>query len=173
MTPEDIWQDTLYMAWRDRDQHTWEGPRPYYRWLLAIAKNRIRDAADILEARKRGGDQRIDVLSTLVSEHGFSEFLPPGSTTPSQIAMHGERAQAMEAALGSLPVELRDAVRLYLFEDLPMSVVAERLGVSLMTARRRFYRGAALYRNELERALDTRIDIDARKRRRREPDDRA
>ncbi len=53
LSAEDIWQETLCMAWRDREKHRWQGPRSYRGWLLAIAKNRIRDAADRMDAKKR------------------------------------------------------------------------------------------------------------------------
>ncbi len=154
-TAEDIWQETLYMAWRDRESHEWHGLRSYRAWLLAIAKNRIRDAADRINAQKRGGDRQVDNFSLLQARHdaSVSSLLPPGSTTPSRVASQRERAEAMDESLRSLPSELEKVVRLCLIEELPMRLVAERVGVSMTTAKRRLFRGAALYRSNLQRLL--------------------
>jgi hypothetical protein len=52
--PEDLWQETLLYAWRDRARHEWKGPAAFKGWLLSIAENRIRDALDRAGAQKRG-----------------------------------------------------------------------------------------------------------------------
>ena len=59
----------------------------------------------------------------------------------------------IEEALRELPPKLEEVVRLRLFEELPMRVVAERLGISRSTATERFFRGTALYQSCLERRL--------------------
>ncbi len=158
LTPEDIWQETLAMAWRDRDAHEWRGLRGFRAWLLGIAKNRILDAADYMGAQKRGGNDRTDRFSAILAsgDGSIGAHLPPGSTTPSRIAGNRERAVAMEEALGELPEKLGGVVRLRLFEELPMRVVAERLGIGLTTANERFFRGASLYQSCLERRLGDR-----------------
>ncbi len=158
LTPEDIWQETLAMAWRDRDAHEWRGLRGFRAWLLGIAKNRILDAADYMGAQKRGGNDRTDRFSAILAsgDGSIGAHLPPGSTTPSRIAGNRERAVAMEEALGELPEKLGGVVRLRLFEELPMRVVAERLGIGLTTANERFFHGASLYQSCLERRLGDR-----------------
>ncbi len=155
--PEDIWQETLGMAWRDRELHRWQGLRSYRAWLLGIAKNRVRDAAEWMEAKKRGGDRKVEAFSTLVGsgDGSISGLLPPGSTTPRRVAGHRERAVVMDVALCSLPSELQVVVRLRLFEQLSMSSVAERLGIPLPTAKKRMFRGAALYRAKLKDRLSS------------------
>ncbi len=155
--PEDIWQETLCMAWRDREQHDWQGLRSYRAWLLGIAKNRIRHAAVWMNAKKRGGDRKVDSFSTLVAsgDGSVSALLPPGSTTPSRVAVHAERVAVMEAALCSLPTELERVVRLRLFEQLTMSSVAEQLGIPLPTAKKRLVRGLELYRAKLKESLSS------------------
>ncbi len=145
------------MAWRDRENHHWQGLRSYRAWLLGIAKNRIRDAAEWMDAKKRGGGQRVETFSSLLGSRdgSVSALLPPGSTTPSRMAGHWERAALMESALYSLPTELEEVVRLRLFEQLPMSRVAERLRISVPTARGRALRGAELYRIKLKESLSS------------------
>ncbi len=145
------------MAWRDREQHHWQGLRSYRAWLLGIAKNRIRYAAKWMDAKKRGGDHEIETFSSLLASRdgSVSALLPPGSTTPSRTAGCAERAAVMEAALRSLPPELEQVVRLRLFEQLPMRDVAERLGIPPKTAKKRMFRGGTLYRAKLKENLSS------------------
>ena len=66
----------------------------------------------------------------------------------------------MRQTLASLPSELGKVLRLSLFEELPMQKVAERLEISLSTAKRRLFLGAKLYRERLEERLASREGID-------------
>jgi RNA polymerase sigma-70 factor (ECF subfamily) len=151
-TAEDIWQETLAMAWRDRRSHGWVDLRTFRAWLLGIAKNRIHDAIDRMNALKRNRGRLPESLHA-DDNRSASELLPPQTTTPSRIASDLERARIIEEALQALPAPYAEAVRLRLFEELPMREVAARLGVGLTTANERFFRGAALYQLELQRRL--------------------
>ncbi len=164
LTAEDIWQETLFMAWRDRDKHEWHSQRAYRAWLITIARNFIRNAADHINAKKRGGDHQVDPFSVLLGSRGGSSsaLLPPASTTPSRVAAHREMAAAMEDALHGLPDNLEQVLRLRLFEDLPMREVAARLRIALSTAKDRFVKGARLYRQCLQACLGTRPEQGAR-----------
>lgn len=153
LSVEDIWQETLWCSWRDRDQHEWRNLSAWRMWLLSIAKNRVRDAGRTLGRQKRGGDQRIDAFSALAEKDSVSSLLPPGSTTPSRVAGARERALAMEQALDSLDPELRTVVHLRLFEEVPMREVAEQLGLPLSTAKERLLRGVTRYRQRLRQLL--------------------
>ena len=145
---EDIWQETLLMAWRDRSAHEWSGVQDYRRWLFAIARNRVRDAVTTATAQKRGGERRTTSLSALgrgADDSEFSVGLPPDTLTPSRVYGRMERVQSMHAALDSLPEVYRDAVRLRVFEEFRLEEVARALDVSLATAKKRIYLGAELY----------------------------
>lgn len=55
--PEDVLQEALLHAWRDRARCTWQGVRAFRSWLLQIIDNRRRDLAEherAQEARRRG-----------------------------------------------------------------------------------------------------------------------
>jgi RNA polymerase sigma-70 factor (ECF subfamily) len=150
---EDIWQETLWCSWRDRDQHEWRNLSSWRTWLLSIAKNRVRDAARTAGREKRGGDHVTAPFSSLADRESVSALLPPGSTTPSRVAGFRERARAMELALEGLEPELRDIVHLRLFEEVPMREVAEQLGLPLSTAKERLLRGVTRYRFRLRQIL--------------------
>ena len=146
---EDIWQETLWLAWRDRQQHTWQHLVAYRNWLLGIARHRIDDACRRALRHKRGGGKAATAFTDLGTQDSVSGYLPPQSTTPSRIASHRERARVMASALDRLEVPLRDVVRLRLFEELPVHSVAEQLGIPLSTAKERLMRGVTRYRDLL------------------------
>jgi RNA polymerase sigma factor (sigma-70 family) len=163
MSPEDVWQDTLMHVWRDRDQCEWRGIRAFRSWVLTVADNRIRDAAQRESAKKRGGGAPAVAFSALGGGTDSAERSPQtpgpvGSTTPSRIAMHAEQAAAMRAALDSLPDDVREIVRLRLFEQVSVENVASRLGIGASAVRHRFRKGAGIYRRRLTRAIATRTE---------------
>jgi RNA polymerase sigma factor (sigma-70 family) len=163
MSAEDILQDALLHAWRDRWRCEWRGLKAFRCWLLTIIDNRIRDAADHHAALKRGGaPNRAVALAASGNSQDFgsaSRGLAPEpaiSTTPSRIAIHAEQAAAMRTALESLPDELREIVRLRLFEQRPIDDIAARLNIGSSAVRHRFHKGAEMYQRRLIAELGTR-----------------
>lgn len=154
LTPEDIWQETLLHVWRDRAKCQWQGLRHFRAWILQIAENRIRDAVAREHAQKRGAGAGDVPLSTLSPRNPAADNTrtlpgPAGSTTPSRIAMYREQATAMQAALASLPDDLRDVVRLRLFEQRTISEIAQQLSLGESAVRYRFRQGAERYQRRL------------------------
>src|SRR5262245_20709897 len=159
-SPEDIWQETLLSAWRDRAQHHWEDTRTYRRWVVEIARNRIRDLARAIDTQRRGANGLAVTFSFLEGSRGqsLSSLLPHGSTTPSRLASHNEQAAAMSNALSQLPEDLASVVRMYLFEALAMTDIAQQLNIGLAAAWHRFRKGAELYARLLANLRSTTID---------------
>ncbi len=156
LTAEDIWQETLLHLWRDRANVEWRGYPALRQWLLTVAENQIRNATDRVDTVRRGGGQALLRLGDAGDSR--DETLPPAtSTTPSGLAVLREQAAAMREALTRLPDELREVVRLRLFEELPVADVAARLGLGESAVKHRFRRGATLYEAHL-RSLATRRD---------------
>lgn len=161
LAPEDVWQEALLRAWRGRERFEWRGLESFRRWLLKIAERCIWDAADRAKAQKRGGGGRaLAIGATSSSESAgspaLSSFPLLGSTTPSRIAVHREQSLAMQEALASLSEELREVVRLRLFEELSCEEVAERLRLGVSAVKHRFRKGGALYRERLDHLLSSR-----------------
>ncbi|MBK8980039.1 MAG: sigma-70 family RNA polymerase sigma factor [Planctomycetes bacterium] len=158
---EDIWQDALAMAWRDRRAHDWRGLRAFRAWLLGIVRNRIRDRVDHVGAQKRGSGDRGRSLAAMATDvdgrpgapGSVSDLLPPRTTTPSRVASASEQAAILQQALAAVPEDCRDVVRLRLFEELSINDVATQLGIARATAYDRLLRGAQRYQQELERRL--------------------
>lgn len=153
VTVEDLWQETLWCSWRDREQHEWQNLSAWRRWLLSIAKNRVRDAGRTMGRRKRGGGANTAAFSVLAGDESVSSLLPPGSTTPSRVAGFRERAGAMERVLATLDSDLRSVVRMRLFEEMSMREVAAQLDIPLSTAKERLLRGVTRYRHRLRQLL--------------------
>ncbi|MEM7306844.1 MAG: sigma-70 family RNA polymerase sigma factor [Planctomycetota bacterium] len=94
-------------------------------WLTSIARNRLRDALDLLEASKRGGGlRRLDDSRILRGE------LAGVVSSPSGRAARGERDDVLRAAITGLPEAYRAVVQLYDLEQRPIEEVARRLGRS-------------------------------------------
>lgn len=161
-TAEDVLQEALMHAWRDRAQCEWRGLKSFRSWLLTIIDNRIGHLVAAAATQKRGARVRVVSYSagggagagSTTGESGFSG--PAGSTTPSRIAIFREQADAMRQALTELPAELAEAVRLRLFEQLTLDEMARRLGLGLSVVRRRFGKGLELYENALRQAMASR-----------------
>lgn len=161
LAPEDVLQETLLHAWKDRARCQWHGVPAFRRWLLAIAENRLRDLADRELAQKRGGCRASIPLggnSGAESRDGESDHFagPVTTTTPSRVAMESEKAACMRAALESLAPEQRAVLRLRLFEDLTLDEVAARLDIGVEAARHRFRAGAEAYHRRLAGVLEER-----------------
>lgn len=148
LAAEDLWQETLALAWRDRESHEWRGLPAFRAWLRGIARNRLHDAVEWFGTQKRGGGRRRLELDELAGGAAGAALLR--SSTPSRAAMRGERARAMQRALESLPEEYRDLVRACLFEEASVPEAAAALGVPLSTAYRRLLRGSELFRAGLQ-----------------------
>ena len=156
---EDVWQETLLHAWRDREKCEWHGVRAFRRWLLQIAEHRLQNFSDRERTQKRGGGRAALTAPASAGDSSAagaesSNFAGPVvSTTPSRAASDAERARRMRAALDLVPAELRAVVHLHLFDELTFEEIAARAGITVSSAFRQFRRGMLLYSAELERVL--------------------
>lgn len=144
-SPEDLWQEALLKAWQARSTLVWQGMPAFRSWLVRIAGNCIEDHRDREQAKKRTPIEPGSADSAL----GRDAAEPWASTTPSRIATARERANAMAKALESLPEDLREVLRLRIFEDAKIEAIATSLGIGESAVRHRFRRGAQLYRERL------------------------
>lgn len=150
ITAEDVWQETLLCAWRDRAQLEWRGVRAFRRWLLSIARNQAVNLLTSGATQKRGRG----LGATSLSDSSIEAYAGPVSTTtPSQVAQDREAADVYLRVLDSLPEDFGEVVRLRLFEDLSLEEVAERTGLGVSGVRHRLRRGLGLYRQRLNAVL--------------------
>lgn len=158
-TPEDILQEALLHAWRDRARFEWRGVASFRSWLLTIIDHRLQDVADRNSAVKRsaaGPTVPFSVLEDGGVTSSAEPAFPAGSTTPSKLASYREQAAAMHTALDGLPEDLREVVRLRLFEQCPLEEIAHRLDLGVEGVRHRFRKGSEFYERRLRAALGSR-----------------
>ena len=155
LSAEDIWQEALLHAWRDRAQCKWAGLASFRRWLLGIIDHRIHDARDFFGAAKRNGE-REQALVRREAGVTWSEE-PMRSTTPSRMAAHREQAELMKRALADVPEDLRVVVRMRLFEGCTMPEIADELGLGLSSVKHRYRKAIGLYRPALMRNLGSEV----------------
>lgn len=153
-SPDDVFQETLLRAWRDRERLEWRGLRSFRSWILSIAGHCILDLAERIGTQKRGGGRPPRRFSEMGGHGGFttqgSVFAGPAvTTTPSRAAACLEEAARLKAAVDGLEDELREVVWLRLFEQMSWPQMARQLEVSESAARRRFHRGLRAYRDLL------------------------
>ncbi len=159
LTPEDILQESLLQAWRDRANHEWRGVRAFRNWLISIIDHRIADVRDYNVAIKRGGGatpRPIGVQDSAGAFRGCAAPEPWLSTTPSRVAAVKEQAVAIQGVLDSLPEDVRPVVRLRLVEQLQIEEIAAQMGIGESAVRHRFRRGAELFRYRMNSLLATR-----------------
>lgn len=142
---EDIWQETLLRAWRTRQSFDWQGMPAFRRWLLAIAEHTIGDHRDHFLAQKRA----VNRTQPLADGSDPAGHEPWSSTTPSRLASERERARLMAEALATLDDEVRDVVRLRLFDELSLEEIAAQLQLGISGVRHRFRKGAEAYARRL------------------------
>lgn len=152
---EDVLQEALMHAWRDRDHCNARSPRELRSWLLSIIDNRIRDLADRERALKRGGGRTPIPLRTTDASTDAGGYSPAMSTTPSQLASLRDQARVMRDALAALPEDVREIVRLRLFEQKELAEIAALTGIHLSSVYRRLREGVVLYHKRLRAALAT------------------
>jgi RNA polymerase sigma factor (sigma-70 family) len=152
MSAEDVLQDALAHAWRDRGSHVWHGNRAFRSWLLTIIDHRISDLADRENALKRGGGESGRYASAVLSELNC----PGNSTTPSRLVRHREQVSVIRSVLATLPADVRDVVQLRVFEQRTIEEIAASLNLGVSAVRHRVRKGTILYLRLLRRELGTR-----------------
>ncbi|MCB9896696.1 MAG: sigma-70 family RNA polymerase sigma factor [Planctomycetes bacterium] len=116
LLPEDVLQETLLESTRRLDAFVPDGPSSFYRWLVGIARNKLREAARAGRAQKRARERPLD-------EPPLASW-----TSPSAHAVRAEKKAHLEDALAALPERQAEAVRLRWLEGLTTSEAAEQLG---------------------------------------------
>ncbi len=134
----DITQDVFLSAYRSLRQ--FRGDAQFYTWLHRIAVN---TAYKALQAKKR---DPVVFLSELLPENDAAEetFLEKqeltSQDTPEAVVAARQIADAVEAAIGSLPQEYRQAWELREMEGLSYEEIAELVEIPVGTVRSRIFR---------------------------------
>ena len=134
---EDIAQETFIRAYRAL--HQFRGDAQFYTWLYRIAVNTAkkflldmkRDPVVVHAALQSNDDED----ETISHRHESITF-----ETPESVLAAKEIGQAVNAALQSLPEDLRQAITLREIDGLSYEDIAELMGCPMGTVRSRIYR---------------------------------
>jgi len=119
-------------------------PPPNVRgWLVRAVVHRARHLRRTLQRRRRHEHH----ASTHCRHHGDCD-------NPLHVAIAHELGERLDAALAALPVEQRQALRMYEVTGLDYRGVAERLGLPVGTVRSRLHRARETVRAALRAHLD-------------------
>ena len=131
LEPEDILQEVTVAAIASPGQFEVPGRDPF-KLLCQLAEQRIIDAhRHHVAAQKRTANREVSMERPQQSQpFGFVDVLIASMTSPSQAFSRDQREFRLQAAIGSLPDDQREALRLRYVEGLPTKDVAEQLGKS-------------------------------------------
>ncbi|MBX3376251.1 MAG: sigma-70 family RNA polymerase sigma factor [Phycisphaeraceae bacterium] len=127
VAPEDIIQEVFATAFRNIGAFRPEGQDAFYRWLTAIADNRVIDVVRAQNAAKRGGGRGV-AGQERSSIAALIDVVAVNDRTPSRSAGGHEAAAAVQVALAGLKPEYREALALRYLEGLGVAETAARMG---------------------------------------------
>lgn len=133
--PEDVLQEVYAHAFERFASFEERGPGSMGKWLVAIARNRIRALYKHHFAyEKRSASRATRMSPTRLDRHAAD------ATTPSAVVARAERIQGLSRAIQALPACDRKLILLYVYEGLPMETVAQRLNTPRTTLSSRLSR---------------------------------
>ena len=136
----DLAQETFVKLYQARERY--EPAGTFSTWLFAIAANLARNHARWRRRHPTVSMDGEDGVSACV-EHADS------SPTPDGVAIGNEVAQSVNRAVLALPQDLREALSLFVHEDLSYAEIAEILGCSIKAVETRIYRARQILKEKL------------------------
>jgi RNA polymerase sigma-70 factor (ECF subfamily) len=141
---EDVAQETFLLAYKSLGQL--QDPAKFAGWLYAIARRRAR--------RIGRRDGRCQSTEQVVIDRLIVETSDEISPSPLEELIRAESREAIRALLVALPVERRNVLQLYYYEQWPVARIADFLSLSQTTVKWRLHSG----RNWLCRHLMRRME---------------
>jgi RNA polymerase sigma-70 factor (ECF subfamily) len=143
---EEVLGETFWQVWNSAERYD-PSRGTVAGWILAMARSR---ALDSLRARRR----REAGVASYEEKNAMLPALP--ALMPETVALQGERARAVAAALKVLSDEQRLPIELAYYEGLSQTEIAGRLRQPLGTIKTRIRLGLLRLRNALEPYLGER-----------------
>jgi RNA polymerase sigma-70 factor (ECF subfamily) len=140
---EDIVQESFVKAWKNIGRyHT--GSASFKTWLMRIVRN---TAIDFMRKRKEVA------FSHVTDEEGESVFseIADDTMNPEELLAEMADRKRLEAAIGELSPAHREAILLYIDNDLTFEEIAEVTEESVNTIKSRYRRAVAALRDLLHR----------------------
>ena len=153
----DLVQESLTVAVERFDQFRGHTQQELYAWLTTIIKNELKQKRRSFHASKRDikREQRIDAGNVSAAQRvGIQrdERLTDQMPTPGTHAVNVEQSRALAIAMGNLPAEDLQVIKLRNWERLSFRQIAEQLGKSESMVTRIWYRALVRLQTEMDRA---------------------
>ena len=143
----DLAQETFVRVYRARESY--QPGQKFSTWLFTIAGNLARNQ---YRWRSRHPNVSLDAESESTAQT-LGDTLPAGTATPHEATVATERAAAVRAAVQTLPDDMREAIVLCEWEDLPVAEAAAVLQSTPKAVESRLYRARQLLREKLKHWL--------------------
>ncbi len=140
---QDIVHDAFIALWEKAAVFEMERGTAFA-WAVTLVRHR---AIDRVRSRRRRGEL---LASSLPSDLGYDEN---PATGVEESAARGDQAQAVRAAVATLPLEQKRALELAFFSGLTQQEIAQKLSEPLGTVKARIRRGLLKLRDSLARRL--------------------
>ena len=132
----DLAQEVFIRAWKSL--RSFRKDQNFASWIFAIAANQVRNTY-----RTRSSEQK------KIEAAGVQAAVAPGSD-PADEVHDSLNAEALRAAVGELPEDMKESVSLYYFGGLSIAQAAQALGVGEEAVKSRLFRARNLLRKKLE-----------------------
>ncbi len=140
----DLAQETFVRVFKSRDSFRKSGK--FSAWLFTIAANLARN-----HFRWRARHPAISLETEYAeTERTLGSTLPSDAPAPNEQALATERTEAIRAAVGRLPEDLREAIVLCEWEELSVAEAATVLETTPKAVELRLYRARQLLRERLK-----------------------
>jgi len=149
---EDVTQEAFIKAYRALP--SFRGDSAFYTWLYRIG---INTAKNFLVATGRRAPTSTEVDAEEAEGHESADQLRD-INTPESLLLSKEIAGTVNAAIESLPEELRSAIQLRELEGMSYEEIAKLMDCPIGTVRSRIFRAREAIADKLKPLLDTSTD---------------
>jgi RNA polymerase sigma factor (sigma-70 family) len=138
---EDVWQETMIVAWEKLD--TFDRSRPFGPWLRGIA------------ARLLLANQRVGRRLTLIGDESALEYLSNELHRINQLSGDtlDEKLEALRDCVARLSDQDRQCIHLRFQQDLKPVAISDQVGVALETIKKRIARAKLRLQDCIEHKL--------------------
>jgi RNA polymerase sigma-70 factor (ECF subfamily) len=142
-TASDLAQETFVKLYQARERYKPQGN--FSTWLFSIAANLARN-----HARWKTRHPTVSLDATTADGSGILPEPVDSNQTPVEAALSREKSTAIHRAILSLPLELREALTLFIHEGLGYAEIAEFSRCSAKAVETRIYRARQILKEELK-----------------------